>query len=170
MATNNVNENSLLSRSFAAYSMASLGDFGLKASVLANSNSIGVFGDISKQSFFNVKTFELNNYESSLEKVEQDFYAANPVVYQFSSLEKLFKMPHVSIVGSPQIVETRYGRSLLFSKSDQKVVLSNVSNSCFGNLNLCNNGYTLKLWVCFTNYNNIIKSNQVWILRPFLNF
>ena len=158
--TPSVNENNLLSRSFSSYSIASLGDFGLKVSVLTNSNSIGIFGDISKQSFFNIKYFELKNYEIPIENIEYDFFSANPVVYQFNSLEKLFKLPHVTIVGSPQIVDTRYGRSLLFSKSDQKVVLNNVTNSCFGDLNLCKNGYTLKFWVCFTNYNNIIKSGN----------
>jgi hypothetical protein len=158
--TPSMSENNLLSRSFSSYSMANLGDFGLKVSVLSNSNSIGIFGDISKQSFFNIKYFELKNYEIQPENIEYDFYAANPVVFQFNSLEKLFKMPHVTIVGSPQVVDTRYGRSLLFSKSDQKVVLTNVTNSCFGDLNLCKNGYTLKLWICFTNYNNIIKSGS----------
>ena len=148
-----LNENGLLGRSFSPYSTASLGDFGLKVSVLSSSNSIGIFGDITKQSFFNIKSFELKNYEASLEQIECDFYAANPVSYLFNSLEKLFKMPYVNIIGSPQVVDTRYGRSLLFSKSDQKVVLTNVTNSCFGDLNLCKNGYTLKFWVCFTNYN-----------------
>lgn len=152
--TARISETGIPSRSFSSYSLSTLGEFGIKASVLSNSNSIGVFGDISKQSYFNVKNFELKNYDESLEQIEYDFYASNPATYEFNSLEKLFKLPNINIIGSPQLVETRYGKSLLFSKLDQKVILNNVTNSCFGDLNLCKNGYTLKLWVCFTNYNN----------------
>jgi hypothetical protein len=154
-----MSENNLLGRSYAPYSTANLGNYGLKASTLASSNSIGIIGDIYKQSYFNIKNFELRNHEASLENIEYDFQSANPKIYEFNSLEKLFEMPNVNIVGTPQIVETRYGKSLLFSKSDQKVTISNVTNSCFGNLNLCKNGYTLKLWICFTNY-NLMKSTS----------
>lgn len=142
-------------------------DFDIKSSVFTSSNSIGLLGDISKQSFFSVENIELRNYDIPFDHIEYNYLDANPTVYEFNSIEKLFEIPNVNIYNNPQIVETRYGKSLLFSKIDQKLVLTNVSNSCFGNLNLCNRGYTLKLWLCFTNFqsnNNqqqpILKSND----------
>ena len=67
--TARISETGIPSRSFSSYSLSTLGEFGIKASVLSSSNSIGVFGDISKQSYFNVKNFELKNYDESLEQI-----------------------------------------------------------------------------------------------------
>jgi hypothetical protein len=144
-------------RSFSPYSLNSLGEYGIKASVLSSSNSIGLIGDIAKQSYFNIKYFQLKNYVTSDYQIQYDFYSQNPIKYEFSSLEKLFKKPNLNIIGSPQIVDTKYGKSLLFSKSDQKVLVNNAGSSCFYDLNECKYGYTLKLWVCFTNYNNLVR-------------
>lgn len=131
-----------------------LKDLGLRSSLLSSSNSIGLIGDALKQSYFSVQNFELKNSDTSLEKLEIDFDSANPSIFEFDSIEKLSKIPSLTIQGQPSIVDSKYGKSILFSSSEQKLIFQNVSDKCFGNLNLCKNGYTLKLWLCFTNYNS----------------
>lgn len=120
-------------------------DLGIR---LPSSQTIGLLGDIKKQSFFNVQHIELRNYGLSLNDVDYDYKSLNPTVFEFDSLEKIFEIS--SIHGNPKIIDTRFGKSLLFSRSDQKLIFKNVSQSCFGNLNLCPHGYSLKLWLCFT--------------------
>ena len=129
-------------------------EFDIKSSVFTSSNSIGLVGGTNKQSYFNIQNIEFRNYDLPFDYIESDFLSANPTVYELNSIEKLFEIQNINIIGNPQIVETRYGKSLLFSKLDQKVILTNVSESCFGNLNLCDKGYTLKIWFCSTNFNN----------------
>lgn len=126
---------------------------------LTSSNSISIFGDPSQESFFKVKSFIIKNYAYNNDeedtKSAAEFNSANPLVsFQFNGLEgsvnKITKKP-------PQIIETRYGKSMLFSQANQHVTLRSNQNqtSCYNDMDHCQNGYTLKLWLCFTNYNQL---------------
>ncbi len=155
-----------MTESGPAYPMHIPSDFNeydVKTSVFTSSNSIGLLGDINKQSYFSIQNIELHNYDVPFDYIENEFLSANPTIYELNSIEKLFEIQNINIIGNPQIVETRYGKSFLFSKPDQKVIVNNVSNSCFGNLNLCDKGYTLKVWFCSTNFNSINSQQQALI-------
>lgn len=137
-----------------------LRDYGLKSSTFSGTNSIGIIGDLTKQSYFNIENIQLKNCELNLADIEYDFSSFNPTVFEFDSYERLMKTPNLNVIGSPQIIDSRYGKSLVLSTSEQKLIFRNVSNSCFGNLNYCKNGYTIKIWFCLTNYNNMYKQQQ----------
>lgn len=141
------------SSSYSSYLLANLKDLGLKSSVFARTNSIGVIGDFIKQSYFSVESFQLKNYDTSLDAIEYEFESANPRVFEFDSYEKLSRLGNLEIAGQPQIVDTRYGKSIMFSSPEQRLKFNNVSHECFGNMNMCKNGFTLKIWFCLANYN-----------------
>jgi hypothetical protein len=86
-----------------------------------------------------VKRFKVQNYAQDLANIEAEFNAANP------RLDFQYAPGPLTNYQRPQIVDTRYGQSMLFSKPGQSVALSN-STAATG-------GYTLKVWLCFTNYN-----------------
>ena len=48
----------------------------------------------------------------------------------------------------------------MLANPEQRITFNNVSQECFGNINACKNGYTLKLWFCLTNYNNQVVKNS----------
>lgn len=133
-----------------------LSDYIFKTSTSSSSNSIGLFGDTNRKSYFSIQKFYLKNYETSFDEIEYDFKSSNPTVYEFNTLE----MPNLSVTGMPQQVETIFGKSLLFSRNDQRLTIKDTTNSCFGNLDLCKNGYTIKIVTCFTN-NNLMKISQI---------
>ena len=58
------------------------------------------------------------------------------------------------------ITNQRYGKSMMLANPEQRITFNNVSQECFGNINACKNGYTLKLWFCLTNYNNQVVKNS----------
>lgn len=85
------------------------------------------------------------------------FRAANPTIsFEFDSLQGAQIKSLLQSYSPPQIVETRYGKSMLFANTNQLVTLNQTHHTnptCFDDLDLCTNGYTLKLLLCFTNYN-----------------
>lgn len=93
--------------SYSSYLLSNLKEFGLKSSIFAGTNSIGIIGDFTKQSYFSIETFQLKNYDVSLESIEYDFESGNPRVYEFDSYDKLSRITNLDIFGQPQIVETR---------------------------------------------------------------
>jgi hypothetical protein len=87
-----------------------------------STTGVGIIGDHLKESYFNVKHFELRNSgRPERNELVYNFYSNNPFVYEFNSLKNLFDPTKLSIVGSPQLIDTKYGKSLLFSKKDQQV-------------------------------------------------
>lgn len=131
---------------------------------VSKSSSIAIFGDFEQTSSFKIKHFEIKNYAKKVSDILSEFQQENPSVsYKFDHFEGSVKKNIISMIASPQIVETRYGKSMLFSKTNQMVILANKdqneSKTCFHDLNKCSNGYTLKMWLCFTNY-NLLKQTQ----------
>lgn len=52
----------------------------------------------------------------------------------------------------------------MLANPEQRLTFNNVSQECFGNLNACKNGYTLKLWFCLTNYNGqVFKTPNTYV-------
>lgn len=128
-------------------SFGSMKDYGIETSWLSSSNAFGFFGGFNKSSYLSIRNFEIKNFETPRDEIEYNFKSINPNVYDFDKLESL------NAITQPQLIDTLFGKSLLFSRYDQQFTIKNTSNSCFGNLDTCKNGYTLKIWVCFTNYN-----------------
>ena len=95
------------SSSYSSYLSSNLKDFGLKSSMFAGTNSIGIIGDLTKQSYFGVEMFQLKNYDASLDAIEYEFEAANPKCVEFDSYDRLSRISNLEIVGQPQIVDTR---------------------------------------------------------------
>ena len=124
-----------------------LNEYGVKQSALTGSNAFGLFGDLNRSSYFSVRNFAIKNFYTPINEIEYNFKSKNPNVFEFDALDSL------NLLNTPQLVDTVYGKSLLFSRYDQRFTLKNKSNTCFGNLDLCKNGYALKIWTCFTNYN-----------------
>ena len=75
--------------------------------MFVGTNSIGIIGDLSKQSYFGIEMFQLKNYDASLESIEYEFESANPRVIEFDSYDRLSRISNLEVVGQPQIVDTR---------------------------------------------------------------
>ena len=155
----------------SSYSMQRLDEYGIKTPLPLTSNSIALFGDPEQNSFFKIKHFEIKNFvdEDTVGLIEHSFRSQVPnIVYQLSAGNELLNrrinknFDAYTSMSAPQLVDTRYGKSMLFSKTDQALVIkrnATSNESCFDDFGLCKNGYTFKMWLCFTNY-NLIKLQQ----------
>jgi hypothetical protein len=158
--------------SYSSYLSSNLKEFGLKSSTFAGTNSIGIIGDLSKQSYFGIEMFQLKNYDVALDTIEYEFESANPRVVEFDSYDRLARLANLDVIGQPQIVDSRYGKSVMLANADQRLTFTNISHECFGNMNACKNGYTVKLWFCLTNYNSQMYKNangyDIYFFKCFL--
>ena len=155
----------------SSYSMQRLDEYGIKTPLPMTSNSIGLFGDPEQNSIFKIKHFEIKNFvdESTLGLIEHSFRSQVPnIVFQLGGGDELLNrrinknFDAFMSTSAPQLVDTRYGKSMLFSKTNQALVIKrnqSSQESCFDDFGLCKNGYTFKMWLCFTNY-NLIKLQQ----------
>lgn len=94
-------------KTYSSYFSSNLKDLGLKSSTFTATNSIGIIGDFSKQSYFGIENFQLKNYDASKESIQYEFESYNPKVIEFDSYDKLNRLYNLEIIGQPQIVETR---------------------------------------------------------------
>ncbi|CAF0891184.1 unnamed protein product [Brachionus calyciflorus] len=134
---------------YSNYDLTDLKEFNFKTSQLM-SNSIGIIGDLKKESYFHIHKFQLRNQPAQMELIEYEFDSENPLILEFDSYEKLNQIPNLELKGQPNLIDSKYGKSLLLM-NDQKILFKNVTN-CFGNIDQCKNGYTLKITFCLTNY------------------
>ncbi|RNA07694.1 hypothetical protein BpHYR1_014416 [Brachionus plicatilis] len=128
-------------------------------------HSIGLIGDLHKESFFHVHKLKIKHEPQNLDQVEQEFDSQNPIDIDFDSFEKLSSMGALEVRGQPTLVDSKYGKSMLLI-NDQKLVFNNVSDKCLGNLAMCKNGYTLKMVFCFTNYaaRNFTEPKKIFLI------
>lgn len=151
--------------SYFDYSVKDLKQLNFKSSHLT-SHSIGLIGDLHRESFFHIHKIKLKNAGQNLDLVEYEFESENPTEVDFDSYEKFNSISGLEIRGQPTIVDSKYGKSLLLI-NNQKLIFKNVSDKCLGNLALCKNGYTLKMIFCFTNYaarNSTETTNKIFLI------
>ena len=139
-----ISENNLAAKSF------DFKKFRVKELSFTDSDSIGVLGDPENSSFFSISNFEIRNFYIPIDLIEKNFHLSNPKISEFTPTEEKFQ-GKFHLMGLPQVVDTKYGKSLLFTKQDQKLIIENIFDPT--NLNECKYGLTFKLWICFTNYN-----------------
>ena len=147
------------------YSLTDLKDLNLKSSHLT-SHSIGIIGDLNKESYFHVHKLKLKNQPQSLDQIESEFDSENPTDVDFDSYDKLRSIVGLELYGQPALIDSKYGKSILLI-NNQKLMFKNVSDKCLGNLAVCKNGYTLKMVFCFSNYavrNNSDPEKKIFLI------